>query len=112
MNDTPKILDFSHKFVFSPENKLPVCDSPLGYIVWRDNTVEKICAFGHVADWQRFESTEIARLMAEYLAASCHVSLRNESDEAVEQMRAADCSHEWDTDENGVFCVRCYERKG
>lgn len=26
-------------------------------------------------------------------------------------MRGADCSHEWDTDETGVFCVRCYERK-
>lgn len=32
-------------------------------------------------------------------------------DEAAQQMRGADCSHEWDTDETGEFCVRCYERK-
>lgn len=25
--------------------------------------------------------------------------------------RGADCSHEWDTDEIGVFCIRCGERE-
>jgi len=37
---------------------------------------------------------------------------RLEQLEAAEQMRGADCSHEWDTDETGEFCIRCYERKG
>ena len=27
-------------------------------------------------------------------------------------LREADCSHEWDTDEIGEFCIRYYERKG
>ena len=79
MNDTPKVLDFSHNFVFMAKNDLPACDSPIGYIVLRDNTVEKICAYGHVADWQRFESPEIAYVIAKHLAETYHVNLRNES---------------------------------
>ena len=80
MNDKPKVIDFQHKFHLTPFTRVPMCDSPVGYIVLRDNTFEIICASGHVAVWRRFETNDIARQIAKATSDIYHVSLLDESE--------------------------------